>query len=297
MHDETDIRHVGCIGLGIMGAAMAANLRKAGFDLTVWNRTAAKMQALVAAGAHAATSPADLAARGPQVICINVTDTPDVESILFGEQGVAAAAKPGLIVIDHSTIDPDATQRFAARLAASGVTLLDAPVSGGDTGARAGTLSIMVGGPAEAFARVRPVLAAVGRTITHVGPSGMGQACKACNQAAVVGALLGTCEAIALARKLGLDPRTMLDVVGAGAGSSWQLTNLGPRIVSGDFDPGFMIDLILKDLGIVTRAADAAGLDLAAVKAAQQRFQTLQTRGQGRLGTQALYQAIAPDPA
>lgn len=292
MTEPRDVRQVGFIGLGIMGGAMASNLLKAGFELTVWNRTPSKARALLEAGATVADSPADLAARGPQIICISVTDTPDVESVLFGEQGLARTARPGLIVVDHSTIDPQATRRFAQTLACSGVTLLDAPVSGGDAGARAGTLSIMIGGPAEAVARVRPVLQAVGRALTHVGDSGMGQVCKACNQAAVVGALLGVCEAIALARRLGLDPGKMLEVVGAGAGASWQLTHLGPRIVAGDFEPGFMIDLVLKDLGMVCRAAESAGLELAGVQAAMRHFQAVKARGGGRLGTQALIQAL-----
>lgn len=280
-----------------MGRAMAANLLKAGFDVTVWNRTSdpARLRPLVEAGAKVASSPADLAVRRPQVICVNVTDTPDVEAVLFGEAGVIAAASPGLIVIDHSTIDPAATQRFAARLAERGVTLLDAPVSGGDSGARAATLSIMVGGPAEVVERCRQVLEAVGKAITHVGDSGMGQACKACNQAAVVCTLLGTCEAIALARKLGLDPGKMLQVVSAGAGGSWQLANLGPKIIAGDFDPGFMIDLVLKDLGIVTKAGDAAGLSLEGVRAAMRRFEQVRDDGGGRLGTQALFHAVLDD--
>ncbi|NBC10882.1 MAG: NAD-binding protein, partial [Planctomycetes bacterium] len=212
------IQHVGYIGLGIMGAPMAANLIKAGFQLTVWNRSPNKCEPLRKQGAAVADSPKAVAEARPQVICLNVTDTPDVEAVLFGDEGVAAGAAKGLIVIDHSTISPTATQGFAKRLAERGVTLLDAPVSGGDTGAKAGTLSIMVGAPTPApgsgesdiFEHCLPVFRAVGKSITHVGDSGMGQACKACNQIAVVNALMGVCEALKLAEKLGLAPEKMI---------------------------------------------------------------------------------------
>ncbi len=297
MSETNPIRHVGFVGLGIMGGAMAANLITAGFGLTVWNRTRreGRLKPLLDAGAAVADSPADLASRGPEVICINVTDTPDVEAVLFGEHGIASTAAPGLIVIDHSTIDPLATQRFAQRLAEQGVILLDAPVSGGDVGAKNATLSIMVGGPADAFDRCRGVFDAVGKVVTHVGASGMGQVCKACNQIAVACTLVGTCEALALARAMGLDPMKMIEVVGGGAGASWQLANLGPKIVAGDFAPGFMIDLVLKDLRIISEAAEAAGVAIDGVRIAQRRFQTVQAKpGGGKLGTQAMAQACEP---
>ena len=173
------IHDVGYIGLGIMGSAMAANLLKAGLGVTVWNRSPGKADALADRGARVAASPADLARCRPDVICLNVSDTRDVEAVLFGPEGIMAGAAAGLIVVDHSTINPLATQEFAHRLGERGITLLDAPVSGGDVGARQGTLAIMVGGPEDAFARLLPMLRAVGKTITHVGPVGMGQACKA----------------------------------------------------------------------------------------------------------------------
>ncbi len=284
----TPIQHVGYIGLGIMGSAMAQNLLKGGYKVTVWNRTIIKADALRAVGAAVATSPADLASRRPDVICINVTDTPDVEAILFGDNGLATQASPGLIVVDHSTISPVATQEFAQRLAARHVTLLDAPVSGGDVGARNATLSIMVGGPADAFERILPMLQKVGKTITHLGPAGMGQVCKACNQIAVALTLMGTCEAIALAKKSGLDVEKMLQVVGAGAGASWQISNLGPRIAQGDHNPGFMIDLILKDLAIVGDTSRRLQLPLAGTALAENYFRAVAAGGGGRLGTQAM---------
>jgi 3-hydroxyisobutyrate dehydrogenase len=234
-----DIRSVGYIGLGIMGGAMAANLLKAGHALTVWNRTSSKAQPLLQKGARWAESPRAMAAMGLDVICTNVTNTSDVEQVLFGPDGIAQAARPGLIVIDHSTISPVATRRFARMLAERKVTLVDAPVSGGDVGARNGTLSIMVGcDDAATVEACRPMLQSVGRNIIHAGGSGMGQVCKACNQIAVVCNLLGTCEAMALAQRSGLDVQKMIDVVSAGAGGSWQLSNLARRSRRATSPPG-----------------------------------------------------------
>lgn len=291
--NATPITHVGYIGLGIMGAPMAANLIGAGFKLTVWNRTRKKCELLREKGAAVTDSPRAVAEAGPQVICLNVTDTPDVEAVLFGDDGIAAGAQPGLIVIDHSTISPTATQDFAQRLAKQDVTLLDAPVSGGDTGAQQGTLSIMVGSPGrEVYERCTPVFRAVGKSITHVGGSGMGQACKACNQVAVVNALMGVCESVKLAQKLGLDPATMIEVVSAGAGGSWQLANLGPKIAAEDFAPGFMVDYVLKDLSIVRQTATELGLSLDATEAIESKFARVSDADGGRDGTQALARAV-----
>lgn len=286
---------LGYIGLGIMGAPMAKNLLDAGHPLIVWNRTAGKTQPLVDAGAILAESPADVASGGASVIFINVTDTPDVEAVLFGEQGIAGSAAPGTIVVDHSTIDPDATRGFAERLAKQGVDLIDAPVSGGDIGAQLGTLSIMAGGRSDAFGRVLPLLEVVGKNIVHLGGPGMGQACKACNQVAVVTALLGVCEALALAKQTGLDADKMIEVVGGGAGGSWQLTNLGPKIAQGDHAPGFMIDLVLKDLGIVLDTAERKGLSMRATTLATELFRRVAEQGGGRLGTQAIAKAVEED--
>ncbi len=282
---------IGYIGLGIMGAPMARNLLQAGYELVVWNRTRSKCEALVQAGAEIADSPADLARRNVEVICTNVTDTPDVEAVLLGENGVIHGAKRGLIVIDHSTISPEATRRMSTELAERGVTLLDAPVSGGDVGARDGTLSIMVGGPPAAFERCLPMLKAVGKRITRVGDSGMGQVCKACNQIAVSCTLMGVCEAMALAKKSGLDHEKMIEVLSAGAASSWQLTSLGLKIAAEDFAPGFMIDLVLKDLSIVMESAKAGGLTLAGTRAAKGYFEQVAQSGGGKLGTQAMAKA------
>lgn len=275
-----------------MGAPMARNLIDAGYPMVVWNRTPAKYQPLEQAGAVVADSPADLASRGPSIIFINVTDTPDVEAILFGDNGLATTAKPGTIIVDHSTISPDATRDFAKRLAEQGIDFVDAPVSGGDIGAQAGTLSIMVGGRDEAVQAVMPMLQVVGKSVVHLGEAGLGQACKACNQVAGMVTLLGVCEAMALAKKSGLDLDKMLQVVGGGAAGSWQITNLGPRIAAGDHDPGFMIDLVNKDLAIVLDTAKRAGLSLDGTAHVAELFKQVAAQGGGRLGTQAVAKAL-----
>ncbi len=282
---------VAYIGVGIMGAAMARNLLKAGVEVHVSNRTRAKAEVLKADGAKVVDSAAEAIAAGCRVVFVNVPDTPDVDAVLFGDAGVTSAEASrlkGLVVVDHSTIFPMATKRFAERLAEHGATLIDAPVSGGDVGAREGTLSIMCGGERSAFEGVRPLLEQVGKRITHLGPAGSGQACKACNQVAVIGVLAGVCEALALAKASGLDLQQVIEVVSAGAAGSWQLANLGPKIAAGDHAPGFMIDLLLKDLRLVAGAAGAHDLPLPVTKLVETLFQSAAAAGAGREGTQAL---------
>jgi len=289
----SQIKSVGYIGMGIMGSAMAANLIKAGYQVTVWNRTGLRCDPLREAGAKVADSPQAMAAAGPDIICINVSDTPDVDQVIFGDQGLAKDARSGLIVMDNSTISPDATKTFASKLQEKGVSFVDAPVSGGDVGAKNGTLSIMVGAPDhEVFARCLPVFEAMGKSIKHVGPTGMGQVCKACNQIAVSCNLLGVCEALALAKQSGLDMAKMVEVVSGGAAGSWQLANLGPKIAVGDLDPGFMIDLVIKDLAIVADAARKQQLPLSGTALAASYFRTVADDGGGRLGTQAMCKAL-----
>ena len=278
----------GYVGTGIMGAAMARNLLRGGVSLTVCNRTRAKAEALVPDGAEVVDSPADVVAAGAQVVFVNVPDTPDVEGVLFGDEGLATQPIEGVVVVDHSTICPVATRGFAERLAEHGATLVDAPVSGGDVGARDGTLSIMCGGDRAAYDRVLPLLELVGKRATHLGPAGSGQACKACNQVAVVGALASVCEALALAKASGLDLDQVVEVVSAGAAGSWQLANLGPRIARGDHAPGFMIDLLLKDLRLVDGAAAEHGLPLPVTRLVETLYRAADAAGDGRQGTQAL---------
>ena len=292
MNESAPVRKVGYVGMGIMGSAMARNLLKAGFELTIWNRTEAKCQDLANDGAVIAKSPSAMAEAGLDVICTNVTDTADVEQVLFGNNGITERAKTGLIVVDNSTISPVATQLFAARLAEKGVDYADAPVSGGDVGAQKGTLSIMVGGTETSFRRCLPLFEAMGKKIVHLGPAGMGQVCKACNQICVTLNLLGVCEAMALAKRCGLDLAKMIEVVSGGAAGSWQLANLGPKIAVGNHAPGFMIDLVLKDLNLVAEAAREGKLPLSGTALGEAYFRSVQAHGGGRLGTQAMAQTL-----
>jgi 3-hydroxyisobutyrate dehydrogenase len=279
------------IGTGIMGAPMAAHLLAAGHPLTVHTRTKARSGEILRAGARWGETPAD-AARDADVVFINVPDTPDVESVITSPTGVLSVARPGLLVIDHSTISPSATRRLNHLLSGKGATLLDAPVSGGDVGARNATLSIMVGGDPSAFARALPLLQKLGKTITHCGPSGAGQLTKLVNQVLVSVTNLAVCEALVLARKGGLDPQKTIAALAGGAAGSWQLANLGPRMLAGDFAPGFMIDLQVKDLRLVLEAAHELGLTPAAVSLVQRLFERAQQQGRGRDGTQALFEMV-----
>ncbi len=215
-----------------------------------------------------------------------------MESVILGPAGVIHAAQPGLIVVDHSTISPSATREMARQLAGRGAVLLDAPVSGGDVGAKNATLSIMVGGEELAFDRVKPLLERLGKTITWCGGSGTGQLTKLVNQILVSVTNLAVCEAMVFAVKSGLDPRKTLAAVGGGAASSWQLLNLGPKMVDEDFRPGFMIDLQQKDLRLCLRAAREAGIGLSALPLVHELFNQAQADGHGRDGTQALYDAV-----
>lgn len=282
---------VGFIGLGIMGRGMAHNLLKAGFDVRVWNRTAARMDAVVAAGAAAASSPADVAAHS-DIIFICVSDTPDVEAVVLGADGVRAGARPGSLVIDTSTISPQAEREIAARLAERGVYLLDAPVSGGSEGAARGTLSVMVGGSAEQVARAMPYLQAVGKTITHVGEQGAGQMVKLVNQILVVVTMLGVSEALVFASAGGLDLERTLAAVSGGAAGSWMLANRGPQVLNGDWRPGFTIDLQQKDLRLVHETAAALGVPLLATDMVAGLYRTLQAQGLGQEGNHALIKAL-----
>lgn len=284
------MKRVGYIGLGIMGAPMAENLLKAGFELTVWNRTRSRAATVLERGGEWADSPAEVAVRS-EALCINVTDTADVEQVIFGKRGIIEGNPgdtAGMVIIDHSTISPRATRQFAERLAQYEIEFLDAPVSGGDVGARAGTLATMIGGKAEVVERCMPIFKAVAKTITHVGPVGAGQVAKACNQVLVALNMVGVCEALALAKQEGLDPQTVINAVAGGAAGSWTLQNLGPRIARGDMAPGFMIDLINKDLNIVHDEAAATGLSMPGMHLASDLFRAAGAMGHGRDGTQAL---------
>jgi len=270
---------------------MASRLLAANGQLAVHNRTKSKADKLVARGAKWTDTPA-LAAKDADFVFICVTDTPDVQQVICGPNGVLAAARPGMIVIDHSTISPAATREMAAALAVKGAMLLDAPVSGGDVGAKNGTLSIMVGGDAAAFASVQPLLQNLGSTVTHCGPSGTGQLTKLVNQILVSVTNLAVCEALVFAHKNGLDLAKTLAAVGGGAAGSWQLNNLGPKMIAGDFRPGFMVNLQQKDLNLVLAAAENAKISLSATHLVHHLFATAQTSGHGKDGTQALFAVV-----
>jgi 3-hydroxyisobutyrate dehydrogenase len=282
---------IGFIGLGIMGQGMAANLLKAGFELTVWNRTVTRMQDLVAQGAHAGASPADVAARS-DIIITCVSDTPDVQAVILGEQGVIHAARPGALVIDCSTISPQATREIADALREKGVFMLDAPISGGSEGAAKGTLSIMVGGAGDQFERALPVFQAMGKTITHVGGHGAGQTVKLVNQVLVVGNCLAMCEALMFAQAGGVDLQKTYNAISQGAAGSWMFTNRAPQIMQRDWRPGFTIDLQQKDLRLVLEAADELGTPVPATSLIFQLYRTLQAQGLGSEGNHALVKAL-----
>jgi len=282
---------VGFIGLGIMGRPMASHILKAGHPLAVYNRTPGRSTELEAAGARVAASPAE-AARGADVVIVMVTDSADVEAVVAGPGGVIEGIGPGAVVVDMSTISPETERSLAARLRARGADLVDAPVSGGDVGARNATLAIMAGGEAASIERARPVLMRVGKSVTHCGAVGAGQLAKQCNQILVSVTLLAVSEAIALARAGGLDPEVMIRAVEGGAAASWQLSNLGPRILRGDFDPGFMVDLMQKDLRLVLETADGSGRPLPATRLVHGLFGDAQAQGEGRMGSQILGKVV-----
>jgi len=286
---------VGVIGLGTMGRPMARNLLAAGFPLTVYTRTASTAHSLLEMGAAWAPSPADLA-RASEVILTVLPDTPDVEAVLFGPEGVWEGIRPGSIVIDMSTIAPEAAIAFAQRLAERGCAMLDAPISGGESGAIAGTLVIMVGGPEEAFHRCQPIFRALGRTIVYTGPSGSGQKTKLVNQLICALNIVAVAEGLRLAELLGLDLETTLRAISQGAAASWMLSNLAPKILQNDLAPGFKIALQQKDLRLVREAirrtrdreAPERAEAFPGAELAFRLFSEAVAEGLGEMGTQAV---------
>ena len=282
---------IGFLGLGTMGAAMAANLARAGFAVTVWNRTPGRARELDDLGIARAATPAD-AAQASDALVICVSDTPDVEAVLFGPDGLAAGARRGQLVIDCSSISPTATRDFATRLAERGVALVDAPVSGGSEGAQKATLTIFCGGEADAVERARPILEAMGKTITHVGPSGSGQAVKAVNQVILAGTYLGVAEGIVLALKAGLDVEQVVGALGGGAAQSWVLANRSGRMIANDYPLGFKVALHRKDLGIALDLAREMGADLPVTELAAELETDLIAGGHADDDMSALARAI-----
>jgi 3-hydroxyisobutyrate dehydrogenase len=280
---------LGFIGLGTMGHGMAANLLMAGNNLTVWNRTPEKAVDLVC---DVAIDPIGLG-QASDIVFVCVSDTPDVEEVVFGEKGAIHGLEPGALIVDHSTISPVATKELAARAGTTGVAWLDAPVSGGAEGAVNGTLAVMAGGPAEALDRARPFMEAYSKSITHIGEEpGSGQMAKAVNQVLVVLNELAASEALLLAQGAGLDLETTLAAVEGGAAGSWMLSNRGPQMIARDWRPGFTIDLQQKDLRIVLDAGDELGVPLPGVSMVFQLYRALQARGLGAEGNHALVKAL-----
>ena len=282
---------LGFIGLGIMGQPMAKHLLAAGHSLTVWNRSRPGIEALVAAGAAAAGAPREVAATS-EVVFTMVGDSPDVEAVALGADGIIAGAAAGLIHVDMTTMSPSVTRAIGAAYAPKGIEIVDAPVSGGEGGAINATLSIMVGGRREAFERCLPLLQVLGKTITYCGPSGAGQTVKLCNQVLVSVTNLAVCEALVLAAKAGVPPRTMLEAVSGGAASSWQLLNLAPRMLDGDFRPGFKVWHQQKDLRLALELARNSALPLPATALVHQLFASVEADGLRDAGTQALVKAL-----
>ncbi len=279
---------IGFIGLGIMGRPMALNLKQAGHKLFVHARRAESMEPLAAAGAITCASPAEVA-RQADVIFTMVADTPDVEQVILGENGVLDGVRAGSLVVDMSTVSPAATRAIAERLRAHGVEMLDAPVSGGEAGAINGTLSIMVGGSEQAFARALPLFEAMGKNVVHVGGNGAGQVCKSCNQVVIGHTIAGVGEAMLLARASGVDPAKVREALLGGFANSKVLEVHGRRMIDGNYEPGFKARLHQKDMRIVMEAAHALGLALPGAAQVAQYLNALMGRGLGELDSAAIY--------
>ena len=273
---------IGFIGLGIMGKPMARNLIKAGFPLTVHNRSRAKVDELVKDGASAANSPAEVASAADIIITM-LPNSPDVELVALGANGLKSAAKKGQLLIDMSTINPIVSQKIASDLAATGVAMVDAPVSGGEKGAIDGTLSIMAGGTPEDFDRALPVFNALGKTITHMGPLGTGGFTKLANQIIVAINLTAIGEALVFGTKAGVDPQKMVRALSGGLAGSKCLDQKSEKILTGDFAPGFKVDLHFKDLNLIEDAARSVGVPIPMAALVEQFFAVLRVRGRGGL--------------
>ena len=279
---------IGWVGAGIMGSSMVGHLLRAGHSVRLHTRTRARAQPLLDAGAEWADSPAE-AARDADVIGTNVGMPSEVEEVYFGRSGLLSSVGAGQILVDFGTSPPSFARRVAEAAAAKGASAVDAPVSGGDIGARNATLSIMVGGDAAAIDRVMPVLSRLGKTIVHQGPAGSGQRTKIVNQILVAANTLGMCEALHFASRAGLDSQKVLDAVGGGAAASWSIQVLAPRVLKGDFDPGFIVEHLVKDLRIARDDAREMGELLPLVELCLSRYETLVSAGHGRKGTQGVF--------
>lgn len=283
---------LGWIGTGVMGNSMCGHLLDAGHHVSVYNRTRSKADNLIARGAVWCESPRELAQNSEIVFSI-VGFPPDVESVLLGDNGALAGALPGTVLVDMTTSSPELARTIHAEAAARSVAALDAPVSGGDVGAREATLAIMVGGDRDVFERVRPLFAVMGNNISYMGGAGAGQHTKMCNQILVAGTMIGTVESLLYAQRMGMDLDAVIDVIGQGAARSWMINNLGRRIAKGDFQPGFYIKHFVKDMGIALAEAQRMNLSLPGLALVNQFYVVAQAMGYENLGTQGLYRVLA----
>lgn len=285
------MKTVGYIGLGLMGKSMARNILKAGFPLVVHNRSRGAVDELAGEGARPVFSPAEVAAQ-VDVVFTNLPDSPDVEQVVLGENGIIESARPGMIFIDNSTIKPATARLIAGRLAEKGVRCLDAPVSGGDVGAREGTLSIMVGGPADALEEVMPILSVIGKKVTHVGDAGAGQIAKAANQIMVAAQMVGMAELLIFAQKAGADPQKVIEAIRGGAAQCWTLDVKPQRLFAGNRSPGFKAYMMAKDLNIILESAYQYGSPLPSAAVHSQLFNAMTQLGMGDLDNSAVLSLI-----
>jgi len=291
MLNDISKARIGWIGTGVMGRSMCGHLVDAGFSVTCFNRTPEKASELVARGATLVDSPRQVAEQSDVIFTIVGFPT-DVESVILGEDGVLSVAKQGSIVVDMTTSRPSLAVQIAQAAQAKGVYSIDAPVSGGDAGAKNGTLSIMIGGDAQPVATVRPLFEKMGKTIVHQGGPGMGQHTKMVNQTLIASGMISVCEALMYATKVGLDLPTVLESVSSGAAVSWPLSNWAPRMIKGDFDPGFYVEHFIKDMGIALDEAARMNLALPGLAMAHQLYQAVAAQGHAKDGTQALWLAL-----
>ena len=282
---------IGWVGTGVMGRWMCQHVMDLGYSATVYNRTKAKAQLLLDAGAAWADSSSEVAAVSDVIFTI-VGFPPDVREVYLGDSGILKGAKQGSILVDMTTTEPSLAQEIYGQARAQGVSSIDAPVSGGDVGAREARLSIMVGGDAEAVEAVMPLFEAMGKNIVHQGGAGAGQHTKMCNQITIAGTMIGVCEGLLYGYKAGLDLETMLSSISGGAAACWSLSNLAPRILQRNFDPGFFVEHFIKDMGIALDEAKKMNISLPGLALVHQLYLAVQAQGHGRLGTQALMLAL-----
>jgi 3-hydroxyisobutyrate dehydrogenase len=282
---------IGWVGTGVMGGSMVGHLLARGYPVAVFNRTRAKAQPVLDRGAHWKENPREVA-QAAEVVFSMVGFPGDVEEVYFGAEGLLRGARPGSVLVDMTTTRPSLALRIYAAAAEQGVHALDAPVSGGDVGARNATLCIMAGGDRDVYERVKPLLEVMGRTLVYTGGPGLGQHTKMVNQVVIAGTMIGVCEGLLYGYRAGLDPERLLEAIGGGAAASWSLSNLAPRMVRRDFDPGFYVEHFVKDMEIALEEAARMDLCLPGLALVHQLYRALQAQGHRRKGTQALLLAL-----